>query len=164
MKRQYISYGIIGIVAGLVLGFLVGNWTTSKAGSQVVEEGRPKSESVNSGTQTSAPQLPEGHPPIKPGETIPAGPLPEGAMPPNDAIHGGATAPSDDVHAGASQAQSGAQSGKNVELKPGIERKDVIAKFGEPDRTISAGSKEILIYSALKLKVTLVKGKVTDIE
>ena len=79
MKKEYVSYGIIGVVAGLVLGFIVANWVSSGA-----SEGQPISAaatgsnptSVNSSNSGQA--LPAGHPPLDSGQTIPAPPLPAG--------------------------------------------------------------------------------------
>ena len=78
MKKEYVSYGLIGIVAGLVLGFIVANWTTPSGGAapQAAAGAESKPASVNSSNSGQA--LPPGHPPIDSGQTIPAPPLPAG--------------------------------------------------------------------------------------
>ncbi|MEK6320179.1 MAG: c-type cytochrome [Acidobacteriota bacterium] len=80
MKKEYVSYGLIGIVAGLVLGFIVGNWTTTSGGSAAPQAatGPEKQASVNS--SNSGQSLPPGHPPVDSGQTIPAPPLPAGTL------------------------------------------------------------------------------------
>jgi len=77
MSNDDIRFSIIGIVLGLVLGFLIGNWTTPREGvvQQVGSTGEA-SKSVNAPRESD---LPAGHPPIKPGETVRAGPLPAGS-------------------------------------------------------------------------------------
>ena len=79
MKKEYVSYGLIGIIAGLVLGFIVGNWATPAGGAspQAAAGGENKPASVNS--SNTGQSLPPGHPPLDSGQTIPAPPLPEGA-------------------------------------------------------------------------------------
>jgi hypothetical protein len=77
MKKEFISYGLIGIVAGLVIGFFVGNAMypgTSASQQNVAANGGNLS--VNGGPNQ---QLPPNHPTIEPGKTVPAGPLPPGA-------------------------------------------------------------------------------------
>src|SRR5262245_36389386 len=78
MNKEYVSYGIIGIVAGLVLGFIVGNSvgpSTSSAGPAAASS-EPKAASVNSSNTGQA--LPPGHPTVDPNQTVPAPPLPPG--------------------------------------------------------------------------------------
>jgi hypothetical protein len=83
MKKEYISFGLIGIVAGLVIGFFVGNamYPGTGAATQTAATG-PGGVSVNSGgaNQQQLPpnQLPPNHPTIEPGKTMPAPPLPPG--------------------------------------------------------------------------------------
>jgi hypothetical protein len=48
------------------------------------------------------------------------------------------------------------------ELKVGMTKDELVASYGNPTRVIKMGSKEIYVYS--DLKVTLVSGKVTDIQ
>lgn len=81
MNKEYISYAIIGIVVGIVLGFLVANWSGAGVGSvqQAAEGGPPASASVNSSSSNE--ELPPGHPPIEGAEPTPAPPLPAGGQP-----------------------------------------------------------------------------------
>jgi len=100
MKKEYVSYGLIGIVAGLVLGFIIANQFPGRgsAAPQAGASSETKAASVNS--SNSGESLPPGHPPIDSGQTIPAPPLPAGA--------GGASA--------ASPATGPAQAGESTEL------------------------------------------------
>ena len=79
MKKEYVSYGLIGIVAGLVLGFIVGNWASPAGGSAapMAASNPEKPASVNSSNSGQA--LPPGHPALDSGQTIPAPPLPAGS-------------------------------------------------------------------------------------
>jgi hypothetical protein len=80
MNKEYISYGVIGIVLGLVLGFLVANGVSGGATGNVGGESNRPQESVNS-SSASQPELPPGHPPINPNQPTPAPPLPaDGGM------------------------------------------------------------------------------------
>src|SRR5262245_31801036 len=80
MNKEYVSYGIIGIVAGLVLGFIVGNSvgpsTAGSANPAAPASSEPKAASVNSSNTGQA--LPPGHPTVDPNQTVPAPPLPSG--------------------------------------------------------------------------------------
>ena len=85
MNRQYVAYGVVGILLGLFLGFTVANMTYTSGGStQAVKKG--ESASVNTGRET---QLPPNHPDINGAEAKPgsAGPLPAD----HPDISGGAT-------------------------------------------------------------------------
>jgi photosynthetic reaction center cytochrome c subunit len=75
MKKEYISYAVVGIAVGLVLGFLVANFTYRPAtGAQPSAAGaNAGSASVNSGGPNS--DLPPGHPPLDSAPTS-APPLP----------------------------------------------------------------------------------------
>ena len=101
MQKEYISYGIGGIVLGLVLGFIVGNW--SSAPTTVAQtETQNQEASVNS---SNAPQLPAGHPPISgtaqggPAQQLPAG---------HPDVNGGSTGPAGPLPAGADASGSAA--------------------------------------------------------
>jgi len=123
MKKEYISYGIIGIVAGLVLGFIVGNWAApSGAAAPQAAPGAESQASVNS--SNSGQSLPAGHPPIDTGQTIPAPPLPAGtagASAPMAAQAGGETElPSLDPLASSSKEERAEQKYKNIQLLRGI--------------------------------------------
>src|SRR5215471_6587402 len=74
MKKDYVAYSIIGVVMGLVLGFLVANWT-QQGPSQSVAAKRDEAASVNS---SNSPQLPAGHPDISGGQAGQAKQLPAG--------------------------------------------------------------------------------------
>jgi photosynthetic reaction center cytochrome c subunit len=106
MKKEYVGYGLIGIVAGLVIGFFVGNAMypgTSASQQNVAASGGQLS--VNGGPNQ---QLPPNHPTIEPGKTVPAGPLPPGA----------GDAPASETPAAASGASAGATSVSLPSLDP----------------------------------------------
>ena len=129
MNKEYLSYGIIGIVAGLVLGFIVANSVSSGgagAGPLTTNAGEPKATSVNS--SNTGPSLPPGHPPIDSGQTIPAPPLPSGTPGASDAA-GAPTAtqaeatselPSLDPLPASSKEERAEQKYKNIQLLRGI--------------------------------------------
>jgi hypothetical protein len=78
MKKEYISFGLIGIVAGLVIGFFVGNAMYPGTGAATQTSAtNTGGVSVNSGGANQQ-QLPPNHPTIEPGKTTPAPPLPPG--------------------------------------------------------------------------------------
>ena len=77
MSNDDIRFSIIGVVIGLVLGFLIGNWTTPHEGA--VQQAGNTGESSRSVNAPRESELPAGHPPITPGETVRAGPLPAGS-------------------------------------------------------------------------------------
>jgi hypothetical protein len=123
MKKEYVSYGLIGIVAGLVLGFIVGNWAApSGAAAPPAALGAESPSSVNSSNSGQA--LPAGHPPIDTGQTIPAPPLPAGtpgASAPAAAQAGESTElPSLDPLASSSKEERAEQKYKNIQLLRGI--------------------------------------------
>jgi hypothetical protein len=76
MKKQYVSYGILGVVLGLVIGFIVANWTYKNPGAnpQAAAGGATGSASVNTGGPTA--ELPPGHPPVDSANPTSAPPLP----------------------------------------------------------------------------------------
>jgi len=126
MKKEYISYGIIGIVAGLVLGFVVANQVSSSGGAapQAAAGSEPKAASVNSSNTGQA--LPPGHPPIDSSQTIPAPPLPSaaasGAASGSSAPTEGAVSelPSLDPMPASSKEERAEQKYKNIQLLKGI--------------------------------------------
>ena len=73
MKKEEITYSIVGTLIGLVLCFFVANMSAPgpTATPQVASNSAPDSRTVNSSSQ----ELPPGHPPVNPGETTPAPPL-----------------------------------------------------------------------------------------
>jgi hypothetical protein len=127
MNKEYISYGLIGIAAGLVLGFIVANSVNPGGGSAAPGAGgsEPKAASVNSSNTGQA--LPPGHPPIDTGQTIPAPPLPSGTPGASDAPAGAAMAgegstelPSLDPLPASSKEERAEQKYKNIQLLRGI--------------------------------------------
>ena len=75
MKKQYVSYGIFGIVLGLVIGFIVANWTyKGPSANQQTAASSTGSSSVNTGGPTA--ELPPGHPPVDTANPTSAPPLP----------------------------------------------------------------------------------------
>jgi photosynthetic reaction center cytochrome c subunit len=127
MNKEYVSYGIIGIVAGLVLGFIIGNFASSTgAVASPAAAGAEKAASVNSSNSGQA--LPEGHPPLDSGQTIPAPPLPPGAGGLSGASSTPAAAqaeestelPSLDPLASSSKEERAEQKYKNIQLLKGI--------------------------------------------
>ncbi len=76
MNKDDISFAVIGVVLGLVLGFLVANWTWTRptAGTgQVASSNTSQQTSVNSGG--GAADLPAGHPTVDPSKPMQARPL-----------------------------------------------------------------------------------------
>lgn len=129
MNKEYFSYGIIGIIAGLVVGFIVGNLATPSGGAAVPQSaaGVEKQASVNSSNSGQA--LPAGHPPLDSGQTIPAPPLPAGtpgasesASPSPAAASAGESAelPSLDPVPPGSKEERAEQKYKNIQLLKGL--------------------------------------------
>lgn len=129
MNKEYVSYGIIGIVAGLVLGFIVANQVSTPGGAAAPPAAvgnEPKPASVNS--SNSGQELPPGHPPIDSGQTIPAPPLPPGKSDASDATSSSpgaqsgesAQLPSLDPLASSSKEERAEQKYKNIQLLRGI--------------------------------------------
>lgn len=127
MNKEYVSYGVIGIVAGLVLGFIIGNFTSSSGGAtpQAAAGAESKGASVNSSNSGQA--LPPGHPAIDTGQTIPAPPLPSGsagaaAAPASTMAQAGESTelPSLDPLASSSKEERAEQKYKNIQLLRGI--------------------------------------------
>lgn len=129
MNKQYISYGIIGVVAGLVLGFIVANWVTpAGGGAQPSAAAGTESKAASVNSSNSGQALPPGHPPIDSGQTIPAPPLPGGTPGASESTAasspGATTAPAelpslDPLQAG-SKEERAEQKYKNIQLLKGI--------------------------------------------
>ena len=129
MNKEYVSYGIIGVVAGLVLGFIVGNWYVrpgTACNKRRHRAASPKARSVNSSNSGQA--LPPGHPAIDSGQTIPAPPLPAGTPGASDSTSASAAAPTgapaelpslDPLPSG-SKEERAEQKYKNIQLLKGI--------------------------------------------
>ncbi len=114
MKREDITYAIVGIVAGLVIGFFAAN-------------SLPKSPAATAPTaptsgaaQTPAGDLPPGHPPISGSETTPAPPLPEGAGGSASAAGTAPELPSLEALPAASKEKRAEQEYKNIQVLKGI--------------------------------------------
>jgi hypothetical protein len=125
MKKEYVSYGLIGIVAGLVLGFIVGNLATPGGGSAPLATAGTESKSASVNSSNSGEELPPGHPPIEPGQTMPAPPLPGGASGAAPAAATGseeesAELPSLDPLPASSKEERAEQKYKNIQLLRGI--------------------------------------------
>jgi hypothetical protein len=126
MNKEYISYGIVGVVAGLVLGFLVANWTARTGGGAHLAANSNQATSVNS--PATGQQLPPNHPPIDSGQTIPAPPLPEGsaasqppsAASPSTAAGESAELPSLDPLPAGSKEERAEQKYKNIQMLKGL--------------------------------------------
>ena len=133
MKKEYIGFGVVGILAGLVIGFFVGNaiYPGANASPQQVAQAGQGGVSVNSPGANQ--QLPPNHPTIEPGKTVPAGPLPPGASeaPAGDnasassnatpAAAGGAPSlPSLDPLPAASKEERTEQKYKNIQMLKGL--------------------------------------------
>jgi hypothetical protein len=126
MNKDSFVYAIIGIAAGLVLGFYSANWfgPKSTAGAQSANSGEPRSTSVNSSAAASNQPLPPNHPPIDSGQTIPAPPLPEGGGPASPAASAGgsevAQLPSLDPLPASSREERAEQKYKNIQMLKGL--------------------------------------------
>jgi len=134
MKKEDLTFAVVGIAAGLVLGFLVGNWTTSTTTEAVAA--RDQVASVNGGGQQLPPnhpdisgqtgnggqagpagQLPPNHPPIAGAQPGSAGPVAEGGQP-----AGGPSAdlPSLEPLAAGSKDERTEQKYKNIQVLKGL--------------------------------------------
>jgi hypothetical protein len=133
MNKEYISYGIIGLVAGLVLGFIVANWASpAGGGSQPAAAAGNESKEASVNSSNSGQALPPGHPPIDSGQTIPAPPLPEGSPGASDSTSASPTAPASgstsapaelpslDPLPASSKEERAEQKYKNIQLLKGI--------------------------------------------
>lgn len=128
MNKEYIVYGIGGIVLGLVLGFYSANWFGPKpmSGAQAAGSGEPRSTSVNSPATASGQELPANHPPIDSGQTIPAPPLPDSGAASNAPATAAASSadaaqlPSLDPLPGSSREERAEQKYKNIQLLKGL--------------------------------------------
>ena len=126
MNKEYISYGIIGILAGVVVGFLAANWMGAGVGAveTVTSTGAPASASVNSSSQGD--QLPPGHPPVDGATPTEAPPLPPGteasASPADRTAPAGESLelPSLDPLPASAKAERAEQKYKNIQLLKGL--------------------------------------------
>jgi hypothetical protein len=121
MNKQYLSYGIIGIVGGLILGFIVGNWVSpSGTGAQQASTSGSESKTASVNSSNSGQALPPNHPPIDSGQTIPAPPLPEGTPGTSTPTSAPAELPSLDPLPAGSKEERAEQKYKNIQLLKGI--------------------------------------------
>jgi len=124
MNKDYLIYGIGGIVLGLVLGFYSANWFGPKPvqGAQAASGAEPKSTSVNS-SAASSPELPPNHPPVDTGQTIPAPPLPSDAAssaPSSASASPAVQLPSLDPLPASSREERVEQKYKNIQILKGL--------------------------------------------
>ena len=132
MKIEYIVYGVVGILAGLVIGFFAGNaFNPGNAASPQTAATNAGGVSVNS-PGANQQQLPPNHPAIEPGKTVPAGPLPPGASdaPASDsagatpnatpAATGAVSLPSLDPLPAGSKEERTEQKYKNIQMLKGL--------------------------------------------
>lgn len=75
MNKEDISFGFIGIVLGLVVGFFVANWTQPSATQQTAGN---MPAPTSPGPVAPGTQLPPNHPTVDPDKPVQAGPLPSG--------------------------------------------------------------------------------------
>jgi hypothetical protein len=121
MKKEEITYGVIGTLVGVVLGFFVANMSAPGpgAGAQIATDS-PASQSrpVNSSSQ----ELPPGHPPVTGDQTTPAPPLPQGAETPGEPAAAGETKelPSLDPLPASSREKRTEQEYKNIQVLKGL--------------------------------------------
>ena len=126
MKKQYVSYGILGIVLGLVIGFIVANWTyKSPSANQQTNNDNTASASVNTGGPAA--ELPPGHPPVDAANPTSAPPLPSesgadtGAGASTAASSGGSVElPSLDPLPAGNKEKRAEQEYKNIQLLKGL--------------------------------------------
>jgi hypothetical protein len=128
MKKEYISYAVVGIALGLILGFIVANWTQKglSANQPLAAGENTGPSSVNAGGPTS--ELPPGHPPIDTANPTSAPPLPAGAATDETASSASASAsqggtvelPSLDQLPAASKEERTEHKYKNIQLLKGL--------------------------------------------
>ncbi|HMG32817.1 MAG TPA: c-type cytochrome [Blastocatellia bacterium] len=120
MKKEYLTYGLLGVIAGLVLGFKAGNWATPAPGSAGPPSKGSEAQSVNSGGPSS--ELPPNHPPINSGEVVPAPALPDntGASSTGATASAGPELPSLDPLPASSKEERTEQKYKNIQVLKGL--------------------------------------------
>lgn len=122
MNKEDIGFGIIGIVLGLVIGFLVGNWSWTQPGNEPQTAANSNAQtSVNSGASGET-QLPANHPPVDPSKPVQAGPLSPGQMAAQPAPPAGEIVelPSLDPLPASSKEERTEQKYKNIQLLKGL--------------------------------------------
>ncbi len=122
MNKEEITYAIIGTLLGAVIGFFAANMSSSgpTASAPATSDSSSGSRTVNSSSE----ELPPGHPPINPGETVPAPPLPGQAETPGatgDSATGETTElPSLDPLPASSREERTEQKYKNIQVLKGL--------------------------------------------
>ena len=120
MNKQEIIYGIIGIVLGGWVGFFVANkqYPGPSASPAVTSDSSSGSRTVNSSSE----ELPPGHPPINPGETVPAPPLAGDGETPGRTTPSGETIelPSLDPLPASNREERTEQKYKNIQVLKGL--------------------------------------------
>ncbi|HJQ68550.1 MAG TPA: photosynthetic reaction center cytochrome c subunit family protein [Blastocatellia bacterium] len=121
MNKDEITYAIIGVLLGAVIGFFTANISSpGPAASPAVtsNDNSSGSRTVNSSSQ----ELPPGHPPINPGENVPAPPLAGEAETPGRTSPSGETTelPSLDPLPASSREERTEQKYKNIQLLKGL--------------------------------------------
>jgi len=138
MRKEDLTFAVVGIAAGLVLGFLVANWTASpttegatardevasvNGGSSQLPPGHPDigaSGGGGGGAQSGpAGQLPAGHPDVSAGAAQPgeAGPIANAEQP---SPRGGVDLPSLDPLPAGSKEERTEQKYKNIQVLKGL--------------------------------------------
>jgi hypothetical protein len=115
MNKDDITFSIIGLVLGLVVGFFVANsLSTSK----------PAPAPAPMQSQTNPADLPEGHPPINGSEPTEAGPLPSGAGESSPHAAGPVSMPSLEPLPASDKRQKAEQKHKNIQVLKGVAADD----------------------------------------
>src|SRR5262245_24075991 len=127
MNKEYVGYGLIGIVAGVVLGFIIGNAASPSGSASAPQASSAASEAKSVNSSNSGQSLPPGHPAVDTGETIPAKPLPPGtpgaesaSSPMAAAASSPAELPSLDPLPASSKEERAEQKYKNIQLLKGV--------------------------------------------
>jgi len=120
MNKDEITYAIIGTLLGAVIGFFAANMSTPgpTASAPVASDSSSGSRTVNSSSE----ELPPGHPPINPGETVPAPPLAGQEETPARTAPAGETTelPSLDPLPASSREERTEQKYKNIQILKGL--------------------------------------------
>ncbi|HEX5732593.1 MAG TPA: photosynthetic reaction center cytochrome c subunit family protein [Blastocatellia bacterium] len=120
MNKDEITYAIIGVLLGAVIGFFSANMSAPgpTAVPPVTSDSSSGSRTVNTGSE----ELPPGHPPINPGETVPAPPLAGDGETPGRTTPSGETIelPSLDPLPASSREERTEQKYKNIQVLKGL--------------------------------------------
>ena len=120
MNKDEITYAIIGVLLGAVIGFFTANMAAPSptASPAVTSDSSSGSRTVNSSSE----ELPPGHPPINPGETVPAPPLTGDGETPGRTTPSGETIelPSLDPLPASNREERTEQKYKNIQVLKGL--------------------------------------------